>query len=178
MEYKLHVYNQEIITESTMALLPHYTNTGHLHCTLLETFGETRIEQNTYFVLNESCVYYGGSFDGSLKSTRRILKGQKNLPIMVSIPLEYCMIPLGSPMKKDTAWVAYHHIEDVKPKGLNSIIIFYNQVKLEVNVSEDVLMRRIEKAGHLITTYHFRQKTPKSKKRGNMIADDYGEYLR
>lgn len=176
MEYKLHVYNQEIITESTMALLPHYTNTGHLHCTLLETFGETRIEQNTYFVLNESCVYYGGSFDGSLKSTRRILKGQKNLPIMVSIPLEYCMIPLGSPMKKDTAWVAYQHIKDIDSNGPSSTIIFHNQVKLEVNISKSVLERRREKAAHLITTYQFRQKMPKNKKGGNMIAEHSDEY--
>ncbi|WP_226528048.1 competence protein ComK [Metabacillus niabensis] len=176
MEYKLHVYNQEIITESTMALLPHYTNTGHLHCTLLETFGETRIEQNTYFVLNESCVYYGGSFDGSLKSARSILKGQKNLPIMVSIPLKYCMIPLGSPMKKDTAWVAYQHIKDIESKGPSSTINFLNQVKLEVNISKSVLERRREKAGHLITTYQFRQKTSKNIKRLNMIAEDREEY--
>lgn len=176
MNYKLHVYKQEIITETTMALIPHYTNTGHLQCTLLATFGEIQIEESTSFILNESCVYYGGSFDGSLKSARRVLKGQKNLPIMVSIPLKYCMIPLGSPMKKDTAWVAYQHIEDVDSNGSNSIIIFHNQVKLEVNISKSVLERRREKAAHLITTYQFRQKIPKNKKHGNMIAEDWVEY--
>ncbi|MCM3443075.1 competence protein ComK [Metabacillus halosaccharovorans] len=176
MNYKIHVHNQEIITESTMALLPHYTNTGHLHCTLLDTFGEIQVEGSTSFLLNESCVYYGGSFDGSLKSARRILKGQKNLPIMVSIPLEYCMIPLGSPMKKDTAWVAYQHIKDIDSNGSNSIIIFHNQVNLEVNISKSVLERRREKAAYLINTYQFRQKMPKNKKRGNMIAEEPEEY--
>ena len=176
MNYTLHVYNEEIITESTMALIPHYTNTGHLHCTLLETFGETKIEESTYFVLNESCVYYGGSFDGSLKSAQRILKRQKNLPIMVSIPLQYCMIPLGSPMKNDTAWVAYQHIDDIDSKGPNSIIIFHNQVKLEVNISKDVLEHRINKAARLIITYQLRQKMNKNKRNGNMIAEDPEEY--
>lgn len=176
MNYKLHVSKQEIITESTMALIPHYTNTGHLRCTLLETFGETRIEESTSFVLTESCMYYGGSFEGSLKSARRILKGQKNLPIMVSIPLQYCMIPLGSPMKKDTAWVAYQHIHDIDSNGPNSIINFHNKVKLEVNISKDVLQRRREKAAHLITTYQFRQKITKNKKGLNMIAENREEY--
>lgn len=176
MDYKLHVYNQKIITESTMAIIPHYTNTGHLHSTLLETFGETQIEESTYCLLNDSCVYYGGSFDGSLESARSILKGQKNLPIMVSIPLKYCMIPLGSPMKKDTAWVAYQHINDIDSNGPNSIIIFHNQVKLEVNISKDVLERRREKAAHLIITYQFRQKMIKNKKGWNMIAENREEY--
>lgn len=176
MNYNLQVHNQEIITESTMAIIPHYTNTGHLHSTLLETFGEIQIEESTYCVLNESCVYYGGSFDGSLKSARSILKGQKNLPIMVSIPLKYCMIPLGSPMKKDTAWVAYHHIKDIVSNGPSSTIIFHNQVKLEVTISKSVLERRREKAAYLITTYQFRQKASKNIKRLNMIAEDREEY--
>ncbi|PMC37331.1 hypothetical protein CJ195_11245 [Bacillus sp. UMB0899] len=176
MNYTLHVYNQEIIKESTMALIPHYTNTGHLQCTILETFGEIRVEESPSSVLNESCVYYGGSFDGSLKSARRILKRQKNLPIMVSLPLEYCMIPLGSPMKKDTAWVAAHHIEDVEPNGANSIIIFYNKVKLEVNISSAVLEHRIAKAAHMINTYRLRQKMSKNRKNSNIIAEDREEY--
>lgn len=176
MNYKIHVNNQEIITESTMALIPNYTNTGHLHCTMLGLFGEIRVAESPFYVLNESCVYYGSSFEGSLKSARRILKGQKNLPIMVSLPLEYCMIPLGSPMKKDTAWVAYQHIKQVNSNGPNSIITFHNQVKLEVNISKAVLEHRINIASRLINTYYFRQKMIKNKRNGDMIAEDREEY--
>ena len=176
MNYTLQVDHQKIITESTMALLPHYTNTGHLQCTMLETFGEIRVEESPSSVLNESCVYYGGSFDGSLKSARRILKRQKNLPIMVSLTLEYCMIPLGSPMKKDTAWVAAQHIQDIDSDGAHSIITFHNQVKLEVNISEAVLEHRINKAARIINTYRLRQKMSKNKRNGNIIAEDREDY--
>lgn len=175
-KYLLEIQKQERVTCLTMALIPQYTNTGHLHCTVVGMFGENTVEENPLNVLNESCEYYGSSFDGRLKAAQQILEGKKNLPIMVSITLEYCMIPLASPMKKDTAWVSYRHIERIIPKGPNSIIIFSNHIKLEVNITKDVLEDRMNKAARLISTYHFRQKRMKDNRDGDMIAEDPEDY--
>jgi competence protein ComK len=174
--YSITLNTEKIITETTMALFPNYTDTGHLHCTLLGVYGEVQAEENTMHVLNESCVYYGSDFKGRLQSARRILKRQKNLPIMVSLTFEYCMIPLSSPMKKDCTWIAYRHIDRIVPKGANSIIIFSNQVKLEVNISKAVLEDRMNKAARLFSTYYFRRKLVKDLKNGNMIAEDREDY--
>lgn len=174
--YLLEIQKQEFVTCLTMALFPHYTNTGHLQCTVIGAFGENIVEKSPLTVLNESCEYYGSSFEGRLKSAQQILKRQKNLPIMVSITLEYCMIPLGSPLKKDTAWVSFRYIKQIDPKGANSIITFHNGVQLEVNISKDVLEMRLNKAARLISTYQLRQKMNKDKTMINMIAEDPEEY--
>ncbi|WP_273124214.1 competence protein ComK [Bacillus weihaiensis] len=155
--YSITVCTGGIITDSTMGIFPHYTNTGHVHCQMLDKYGEKLVEKDPRFVLNTSCIYYGSDFNGRLESARHILIGKKNLPIMVSLSLGICMIPLSSPMKNDTPWISLRYIEDIQPNGAGSIITFQNDVKVEVNITKNVVEDRRNKASRLFSTYYYRK---------------------
>ncbi|HZH58765.1 MAG TPA: competence protein ComK [Metabacillus sp.] len=175
--YKFMIEPQNIITETTMALIPYYTDTANLHCQMVGKYGDINIQESSLHILKESCLFYGCDFDGSLQSSRKILEGQKILPIMVSVEFEYCMIPLSSPMKKDCIWIAFQHIGRIIPDGENSIILFKNQDMLEVNITKSSLDSRINKASRLVCTYHFRRKMVKDLRNRNLtVAEERRDY--
>lgn len=176
-KYSVPIEPKEIITETTNALIPYYTNTAHLHCKMMGIHGYITVDKSSLDIMKGSCLFYGGDFKGNLHSSQQILEGQKILPIILSIEFDYCMIPISSPMKKDCVWVAFHHIERVYAKGKNSIIVFKNQDKLEVNITKKSLESRLNKAARILMTYHFRWKLLKELRRRNLyIAEDREGY--
>ncbi|WP_299093882.1 competence protein ComK [uncultured Metabacillus sp.] len=164
--------NEEIITEATMALIPKYElGTGNLHCTILGQYGVKEVKQNPLAIVKESCIFYGSDFKGSINSARKILRKQRNLPIMVSLTFKLCMIPLSSPMKEDCSWIALRHVEETFSNRENSIILFSNGQQLNVNISWKVLEDRINKAGRLISTYDYRYEKMKDLYITSMVAE-------
>ncbi|MGM7721701.1 competence protein ComK [Metabacillus sp. Hm71] len=172
-DYIVNVENSEvIITEATMALIPKYElGTGNPHCTILGQYGAKEVEQSTLAIVKESCIFYGSDFNGRINSARKILKRQRNLPIMISLTFKHCMIPLSSPMKEDCPWIAFRHVKKTFPNRENSIILFSNGQRLKVNISWKVLEDRINKAGRLISTYDYRYEKMKDLYITSMVAE-------
>lgn len=146
-----------IIMEDTMAILPCFTSTGHLNSTVLEEYQEIHVETDPFALVDGSCDYYGSDLAGRLKSAQTILKGKRMLPALISERNKVCMVPSCSPYSPECIWLSYKHILEVVKIGNQSIVLFTNYQKLELDITRGTLDTKLDMAARLISTHDIRQ---------------------
>ncbi|WP_243388179.1 competence protein ComK [Aeribacillus kexueae] len=167
----------EMITEETLAVLPTYSETGHLHSNVLTLSGDKILEKPPLHFIKESCTFYGGDFKGKVNHARSVLKGKRMLPILISETFAYCMLPVGTIMDKASAWIAYNHVDSVISHGERSMVVFRNKREVVVNMRKAPLERQLYKGARLISTHLIREKLAMMQNQVNKAADGKGYYI-
>lgn len=151
------VEKEYIINEFTMAILPFYSDNGELQSKVIEKFRVILVAKTPKVIINESCIFYGGDLLGNMKSASSILIGKKMLPIMISVTHRICMVPLSSPHRPKCVWIALHHVLRVSAERDQAYILFPNQKKVKVDLTEKTLNQKFNVAGRLVSIYDDRK---------------------
>ncbi|MBZ5753677.1 MULTISPECIES: competence protein ComK [Metabacillus] len=168
--------NTYIIKEDTMAILPWYTNDAELRSHVLERFQIKNVAQKPLTIVKGSCHYYASDLSGRLKAASTILKGKRMLPVLISESNRICMVPLGSPSKPECIWLSFRHVVDIIPNGTQSIVIFSNNQRLELDITRDLLEAKLDKAARLLHTYQIRQENVTDHNKMQILAEEASLY--
>lgn len=168
--------NTYIIKEDTMAILPWYTKDAELRSHVLERFQIKNVAQKPLTIVKGSCNYYASDLSGRLKAASTILKGKRMLPVLISESNRICMVPLGSPSKPECIWLSFRHVVDIIPNGTQSIVIFSNNQRLELDITRDLLEAKLDKAARLLHTYQIRQENVTDHNKMQMLAEEASLY--
>ena len=168
--------NTYIIKKDTMAILPWYTKNADPYSYVLERFEVKNIAQKPRTITERSCEYYGSDFSGRVKAAAKILKGKRMLPMLISESNKICMVPLGSPTKPECIWLSLQHVVATIAKGAQTIVIFSNNQKLELDIEKDLLEAKLNKAARLMHTYQLRQERINNYYKGQFLAEEESLY--
>ena len=168
--------NTYIIMEDTMAIIPKYTKNAELHSYVLEKYQVKNVSQKPLTIVKRSCDYYASDLSGRLKAASTILKGKRMLPVLISESNRICMVPLCSPHRPECIWLSLRHVVDIIPNGNQSIVIFSNYQRLELDIARDVLETKLDKAARLMHTYQIRQEKVTDHYKMNYIAEEVSLY--
>ncbi|MFJ5622471.1 competence protein ComK [Peribacillus loiseleuriae] len=87
-------------------------------------------------IINQSCEYFGSSYEGRKGGTRRLIGVTHKAPIIIDQTNPIFFFPTASPLSDDCIWIAHHHVIDYKKKGNGMVQVYYrNNITLEVNIS-------------------------------------------
>ena len=145
------------ISEDTLMLLPLSKN----ETKILDISGEYIIEKNIFEVVDESCQYYGSTYNGRFKKKKKTLDMDYKLPIIIDEVKEVVLFPTCSPKLENCIWICVNNVENYIKNNKVSVIKFTNGVSSELNISINTLENQILRATMLLMKLKKRKSNPK-----------------
>lgn len=137
--------NNYEINENTMAVI----SINEKESKVVEKDREYYINTSGYNIMDESCQYFGSSYQGRVDGSRAILNARYKLPIVVEDTNNLIFFPTESPDLESCSWLSLKDIANVIEENNETIILFKNGVKISVNVSKFSLDNQILRASRL-----------------------------
>ncbi len=145
------------INEDTLLLIPKDKKTTKI----FDINGEYIIKKNIFTVVEESCQYYGSTYNGRYVSAKKTLDMDYKLPIIIDEVKEVVLFPTCSPKLSKCIWICVNNVENYSKSKKNSIIKFINGKNCEVDVTINILENQILRATLLLMKLKKRKNNPK-----------------
>ena len=142
------------INEDTLALVP--TNSENVKV----------YEKDTTFdysgscseIMDNSCKYYGSTYEGRREGSKYMLGASYKLPIIIEESKLLIFFPTESPFLNSCIWVSLNNILKIEKSSMNTIITFTNNEKIKVPISYRIIENQIFRATRLESLLRKRQK--------------------
>ena len=134
------------INEGTLAVIA--LDNGK--CKVIEDNNEYVIDSNSFNVIDDSCKFFGSSYEGRREGVKSILNVSYKLPIIVENSKNLIFFPTSSPMSSDCSWISLKDVKYVLQMEYNtSKIVFKNGEEVEVPVSRRIIDNQLLRASRL-----------------------------
>lgn len=138
------VENYEI-NSATLAIMPINENTSRV----IEGDNEYIVNKATTSIIDDSCKFFGSSYQGRFEGTKSVLGVNYKAPILIEETREIIFFPTISPRLKECKWISLKNVDKYFKNGYNSKIIFKNGRELELDISYPSLENQILRSTRL-----------------------------
>ena len=108
------------------------------------------IDQTPFKIMEESCKYFGSTYEGRKDSAREILGAEYKVPIIVEDSDNLVVFPTTSPHSIECVWISLKRIKNFEKKdACNTKIIFDNNKEIIVPCSYRSIENQISRASRL-----------------------------
>ena len=155
------------INENTLAVIAKDNSNSYVY----ETNDDKGyvINSSVNKIMEDSCMYFGSSFEGRKESSAVLLNSHYKVPVVVEETNEIIFFPTSSPRLKDCSWISLNHISSYK-KDKNGCEITFNDGKtLIIPVSFAVLDKQILRS-YKLKTCLIERKRGKNTKNGSKLS--------
>lgn len=99
------------INKDTCAIL----NVNNEVSKIIENKQEYLLPKPSFEVMEDSCAYYGSSFDGRLKGTKMMLGASYKLPIIIEESNNIIFFPTNGTNNDKCSWISLNQVEKYEP---------------------------------------------------------------
>ena len=108
------------------------------------------IDETPFKIMEESCKYFGSTYDGRKNSARDILGAEYKVPIIVEDSDNLIVFPTTSPQSDECIWISLRRVKKFeKIDGTNTRIIFDNNKEIIVPCSYRSIENQVSRASRL-----------------------------
>jgi competence protein ComK len=134
------------ISKGTLAIVPNDDEKSVVY----EDGERYLINQTPFNIMEESCLYFGSSYEGRKNGAKNILGAEYKVPIVVEDSENLIIFPTTSPQSKDCVWVSLKRVKNIKKIDSNNTkIIFDNDIEIIVDCSFRSLENQLSRASRL-----------------------------
>ena len=134
------------INKGTLAIIPNERESSLVY----EDESRYIIDQRPFEIMEESCKYFGSTYQGRKESARDILGAEYKVPIIVEDTDNLIVFPTTSPMAEDCVWISLKRVKKYeKIDANNTRIIFDNEKEIIVPCSYRTIENQISRASRL-----------------------------
>jgi len=133
------------INKQTLAIIP----IGEDLSTVIEENDILNITKPIQEIIEDSCVYFGSSYNGRLEGSKKMLGFNYKTPIVVEESNEIIFFPTTSPRNNDCHWISLNHIKEIKKTTKETKILFKSGQEINLNVSYNSLENQLFRATRL-----------------------------
>ena len=134
------------INKGTLAIVP-----NDLENSLVYEDNESYIiNQNAFSIMEESCKYFGSTYEGRKNGAKNILCAEYKVPIVIEDSDNLIVFPTTSPSSDDCAWISLKRVKKIEKLEFNNTkIIFDNDREIIVNCSYRTIENQLSRASRL-----------------------------
>jgi len=143
------------INEDTLALIP----TDETNVKVYEMDNIFDYSGNCNEIMDNSCKYYGSTYEGRREGSKYILGASYKLPIIIEESKFLIFFPTESPLLDSCIWLSLNNIEKIEKNKLDTTIYFVNNKKINIPISYKIIENQILRATRLESLLRKRQKT-------------------
>lgn len=115
------------------------------------------IEENREFIvylpstkiIDNSCKFFGSSYEGRLNGTKNILGVSHKAPIIIEETTKIIFFPTSSPRLESCSWIALNKISDYYKLYADTIIKFSCGKKIKLELSYGIIDNQVLRATRL-----------------------------
>ena len=134
------------INKGTLAIMPNENESSLVY----EDEDRFLVEQSPFQIMEESCKYFGSTYEGRKDSARSILGAEYKVPVIVEDTNNLIVFPTTSPKADDCIWISLKRVKDFERiDGCNTRVIFDNNKEIIIPVSYRTLENQISRASRL-----------------------------
>ena len=134
------------ISRGTLAILPNEKWTSLVY----EDEERYLIHEKPFNIMDESCKYFGSSYEGRKEGAKSILGAEYKVPIVVEDSSNLILFPTTSPYADDCIWISLKRVNNIhKIDANNSKIVFDNNKELIIPCSFRSLENQLSRASRL-----------------------------
>lgn len=118
------------INKGTCAIVPIDANLSKV----IELDKEFIVNKSVMNIINDSCKFFGSSYQGRFEGSKKILRMNYKLPIVVEEYNGIIFFPTSSPRFGQCTWISLRNISNYIRDGKNSKVYFCgNSLDLEIS---------------------------------------------
>ncbi len=133
------------INNQTLAIIPIGKNKSKVY----ETDNVLIIEKNSQKIIEESCEFYGSTYEGRRKGTVNLIGVTHKSPIIVENSQSIIFFPTASPRSKDCSWISLNNLDVYAPFDTDSTIRFQNNLTIKLPISSKIINNQVLRATRL-----------------------------
>lgn len=134
------------INDNTIAVIPIDFNKTKI----IEIKNSYIDENSVKEIINNSCRYFGSSYEGRLSGTKKILGISYKAPIIIEESGDIIFFPTNSPRNIECMWFSLKGIKNYIKTGKNTVIELSNNEKIKVNCSYFTIDNQILRSARLL----------------------------
>jgi competence protein ComK len=135
------------INNDTLALIPINASSTKI----IEKNDDYIISNSVYNIMENSCEYFGSSYDGRKIGSKKILGSTYKTPIVVEETKQLIFFPTESPLNDECCWISLNNIENYSADDNLTKILFFNQRELFVHMRYQNFNNQVLRATRLLT---------------------------
>ena len=130
------------INRGTLAIMPNENASSLVY----EDEERYLINQTPFEIMEESCKYFGSTYEGRKDSARSILGAEYKVPVIVEDTDNLIVFPTTSPRADDCIWISLKRVKSFeKIDSINTKVIFDNNGEIIDPVSYRTLENQISR---------------------------------
>ena len=134
------------INKGTLAIMPNNIDESLVY----EDDERFLIHQSPFQIMEDSCKYFGSTYEGRKDSAKSILGAEYKVPVIVEDTDNLIVFPTTSHKSEDCIWISLKRIKSFeKIDSINTKVIFDNNKEIIVPVSYRTLENQISRASRL-----------------------------
>jgi competence protein ComK len=134
------------ISKGTLAILPNEKNSSVVY----EDDNRYIIKETPFQIMEDSCKYFGSTYEGRKDGAKEMLGAEYKVPIVVEDSSNLIVFPTTSPFSDDCVWISLKRVEKIeKIDSNNTKIIFDNKTEIIVDSSYRTIENQLSRASRL-----------------------------
>ena len=134
------------INKGTLAIVPNEIDESLVY----EDEERFLIHQSPFQIMEESCKYFGSTYEGRKDSAKAILGAEYKVPVIVEDTDNLIVFPTTSPKSEECIWISLKRVKSFeKIDSINTKVIFDNNREIIVPVSYRTLENQISRESRL-----------------------------
>lgn len=134
------------ISKGTLAIVPNDKESSLIY----EDEERYIIDEVPFKIMEDSCRYFGSTYEGRKESARDILGAEYKVPIIVEDSENLVVFPTTSPCSDECVWISLKRVKKFeKIDACNTKIIFDNNKEIIVPSSYRSIENQISRASRL-----------------------------
>ena len=134
------------VSNGTLAIVPNEKDSSLVY----EDDDRYIIEQKPFKIMEESCKYFGSTYEGRKDSAKEILGAEYKVPIVVEDSDNLVVFPTTSPFSDDCVWISLKRVKKFeKIDACNTKILFDNGKEIIVPCSYRSVENQVSRASRL-----------------------------
>lgn len=134
------------ISRGTLAIVPNSEENSLVY----EDDSRYIVNETPFKIMEDSCKYFGSTYNGRKDSAKSILGAEYKVPIIVEENNNIIVFPTTSPSSADCVWISLGRIKYFeKIDSSNTKIVFDNNRKIIVPCSYRTIENQVSRASRL-----------------------------
>lgn len=134
------------VSKGTLAIVPNENSTS----LVFEDEDRYIIPRTPFEIMEDSCRYFGSTYEGRKNGARDILGAEYKVPIVVEDSNNLIVFPTTSPHAEDCVWISLKRVKKIEKIDQNNTkVIFDNNKEIIVDCSYRMIENQLSRASRL-----------------------------
>ena len=134
------------VSKGTLAIVPNENNSSLIY----EDEEKYIIDATPFHIMEESCKYFGSTYEGRKNGAKNILGAEYKVPIVIEDSNNLIVFPTTSPQADDCVWISLKRVKKIeKIDHYNTKVIFDNNKEIIVECSYRTIENQLSRASRL-----------------------------